>query len=73
MITWEITYKNVANKTMVGVLELPIKYEIINPKNPEAIENMTDKNKYCFILFEIFFAAAAGNVKRELISKIPIC
>ena len=26
---------------------------------------------YCFMLFEIFFAAAAGNVNNELINNIP--
>ena len=62
---------NVANNTIAGAQELPTRHDITNPHDPEINENRRDNTKYCFILFEIFLAAAAGNVNRELINNIP--
>lgn len=62
---------NVANNTIAGAQELPTRYDIMNPHDPEISENNRDNTKYCFILFDIFLAAAAGNVSNELINNIP--
>lgn len=43
----------------------------MNPQNPEINEKIRDSIKYCFMLLDIFLAAAAGNVNKELINNIP--